>query len=1047
MPVVNPILNHPYEPPRRHYHTAADGSLDYGRILDGRRVYRPEMSSLPVGSGPQGDFGEWLSDDACQAHLINLLRREVGAWRDSSYQQPASPTRVTRELLHFWFDPARSPQRRLFFAQREAIETAIYLNEIAERANVGTHILNLLRIAQTGVSDNAVAQLPRIAFKMATGTGKTVVMAALLLYHYGNRQEYRHDPRFADAFLIVAPGITIKDRLSVLYADTDAPAPHLARDYYRQRDLLPNGSGWKDLLDGLNARLKIVNYHAFEPRALQGNQRSPLDGKRGPDGKKTEAKESPTQMLKRVLGGAFKPDSRLLVINDEAHHCYLPKAGNGNRRGGDDDDGQNNDRAARWFSGLMELGRRFKLTAVYDLSATPYFLSGSGYRAYELFPWVVSDFGLVEAIESGLVKIPFLPGRDNTQQLDMPVLLNLYDHIKDGLPGGSRRARKTVAATDSSPTTGEPPPQLPGMLISALDQFHGHYQRMLRRRRGLFETPPVFIVVCANTVVSKEVYKHIAGYERTLPDGSAVIAPGCYEEFSNFDPVTRQPRSRPPTLLIDSAALDEATVIDEAFKTIFAPEIAAFKRAYRLTHPQQSVEEIDDGDLLREVLNSVGKTGTLGAQVRCVVSVAMLTEGWDTKTVTHIVGIRAFASQLLCEQVAGRALRREHYDLRPYTLAGEQIADKDLHRYKPDNVIWKFPPEYAYLIGVPFQIFPGGDATPAIEVKPPDWKEVRALPERQAAYEITFPNVTAYRVLLRQDTVTADFSGLPPFLIDGTRWPLVTIMEAFGQQEPLSVREALAGLREQTVIYRVTRAALRAYFSDADGNPDLSRFPALRAIVETWYRDCVQVIGVSDSALFKKALWYLIEGQEKERVCQHLFRGITQHPDSVIAIQPLLDRAGPMGSTRHVFGRTARPVYKTIKSHVNGVVADTDQWEQIAAKTLEDLPFVLSYVKNAFLDFRIPYASGQRERFYEPDFIVRCQTPQRKEPVSLLLEMTGFSREKEDKKAAVKDFWLPAINQMDGQPFGEWGYLEIAGEAELKNMIQLLEDKVRQWPA
>ncbi|NJM10874.1 MAG: hypothetical protein HC889_02220 [Synechococcaceae cyanobacterium SM1_2_3] len=354
----------------------------------------------------------------------------------------------------------------------------------------------------------------------------------------------------------------------MLYADTDAPAPHLARDYYRQRDLLPNGSGWKNLLDGLNARLKIVNYHAFEPHALQGNQRSPLDGKRGPDGKKTEAKESPTQMLKRVLGGAFKPDSRLLVINDEAHHCYLPKAGNGHRRGGDDDDGQNNDRAARWFSGLMELGRRFKLTAVYDLSATPYFLSGSGYRAYELFPWVVMDFGLVEAIESGLVKIPFLPGRDNTQQLDMPVLLNLYDHIKDGLPGGSRRARKTAAAPDSSPTTGEPPPQLPGMLISALDQFHGHYQRMLRRRRGLFETPPVFIVVCANTVVSKEVYKHIAGYERTLPDGSTMTVPGCYEEFSNFDPVTRQPRSRPPTLLIDSAALDEATVIDEAFNRI-----------------------------------------------------------------------------------------------------------------------------------------------------------------------------------------------------------------------------------------------------------------------------------------------------------------------------------------------------------------------------------------------------------------------------------------------------------------------------------------------
>ena len=1046
MPAVNPILNHPYEPPRRHYHTAADGSLDYDRVLDGRRVYRPELPVLPVGSGPQGDFGEWLTDEACQAHLINLLRREVGAWRDSGYQQPASPTRVTRELLDFWFDPARPPQRRLFFAQREAIETAIYLNEIAEKANVGTHLLNLLHTAQTGVSENAAAQLPRMAFKMATGTGKTVVMAALLLYHYGNRQEYRHDPRFADVFLIVAPGITIKDRLSVLYADTDAPAPHLARDYYRQRDLLPHG--WTELLDGLNARLKIVNYHVFEPRTLQGNQRSPFDGKRGPDGKKTEAKESPTQMLKRVLGGAFKPDSRLLVINDEAHHCYLPKPGNGNRRSGDDDEGQDNDRAARWFTGLVELGRRFKLTAVYDLSATPYFLSGSGYRAYALFPWVVSDFGLVEAIESGLVKIPFLPGRDNTQQLEMPVLRNLYDHIKDGLPSGSRRAKKSAAAaSDAPPMVGEPPPDLPGMLIAALAQFHGHYRRAYQQRRGLFETPPVFIVVCANTVVSKEVYKHIAGYERTLPDGSTVIAPGCYEEFSNFDPVTRQPRSRPPTLLIDSSALDEAAVIDEAFKAIFAPEIAEFKRAYRVTHPQQSVEQIDDGDVLREVLNTVGKTGALGAQVRCVVSVAMLTEGWDCNTVTHIVGIRAFASQLLCEQVAGRALRREHYDLRPYTLDGELIADQDVHRYKPENVIWKFPPEYAYLIGVPFQIFPGGDATPAIEVKSPDWKDVRAMPDRQAAHEITFPNVTAYRVLLSEKTLTADFSGLPPFVIDGTRWPLVTIMEAFGQKEALSVREALTQLREQTVIYRVTRAVLRVYFSDADGNPDLSRFPALRAIVETWYRDCVQVVGVTDAALFKKALWYLIEGQETARVCQHLFRGITQHSDSVTAIQPLLDRTASTGSTRHVFGRTARPVYPTMKSHVNVVVADTDQWEQIVAKTLEDLPFVQSYVKNAFLDFRIPYVSGQRERFYEPDFIVRCQTEKQKEPVSLLVEMTGFNRDKVDKKAAVEDFWLPAMNGLAGQPFGHWDFLEVAGERDLQNLVGLLETKVAQWPA
>ena len=286
--------------------------------------------------------------------------------------------------------------RKLFFAQREAVETAIWLNEVAEKSNAGQYILTLLRNAQQKVSDDPADQLPRIAFKMATGTGKTVVMACLICYHYFNRQEYRNDTRFADYFLIVAPGITIKSRLGVLFVDTVNKNPKDIEDYYHVRALIP--ANMEHRLENLNARLVITNYHTFEPKTLQGNKKSPFDGKVNLKGEKidTDNKEDFTQVVKRTLG-KFKTGSRVLILNDEAHHCYLPKS---KGKTTDNEEADENARAAVWFSGLREIAKKFKLQAVYDLSATPYYLTGSGYEAYKLFPWVVSDFGLIEAIES-----------------------------------------------------------------------------------------------------------------------------------------------------------------------------------------------------------------------------------------------------------------------------------------------------------------------------------------------------------------------------------------------------------------------------------------------------------------------------------------------------------------------------------------------------------------------------------------------------------------------------------------------------------------------
>ena len=536
----SPILNGPYSEPAFHYATVEDGSLDYEDARPGRRIFSPQTPQIPIGRKPQASLYD-LNDFAAEYRdrLVNLLHEQVGLWRSQAY--PMVTSRVTRDLLNFWFqNPDRPDWKKLFFAQQEAVETAIWLNEVAHKSNAGTHILNELRLANETVED-AASVLPRIAFKMATGTGKTVVMACLILYHYFNRSEYRNDTKYADYFLLVAPGVTIRDRLGVLRVDISAPNDVDAADYYRQRQLVP--TAFNELLSGLNAKLVITNFHAFEPKMLSGNKRSPLDGKIGPDGQKMTALENTAQVFKRVMP-AFKPGRRLVVINDEAHHCYLPRA-----KGKDTDEEQSateNERAAVWFSGLRAMAARWRMTVVYDLSATPYFLSGSGWPAYSYFPWVVSDFGLIEAIEAGLVKIPFLPVEDSSQAIGEPVLRNLYESCKEGLPKkGQRTARADALKTQqdaeiatsaktkkkSNAAATEAPPELPPLLKQALQQFYQHYasyekglreqgeqRKDLLRDKVITKVPFIMSSSCTNGVAAYE-DKHTGAQRRIDADG------------------------------------------------------------------------------------------------------------------------------------------------------------------------------------------------------------------------------------------------------------------------------------------------------------------------------------------------------------------------------------------------------------------------------------------------------------------------------------------------------------------------------------------------
>jgi len=1010
----NPILNNPYREPERHYATNLDGELDYEKVVEGRRMFSGSVQTVPAPQRAQRSLLE-INQVAAASHgnhIINVLRREVKAWRDGGYQ---NATRLTRELLRFWFaNQERSFTQSLFFAQQEAIETAIFLNEVADRSNVGQRILSDLTAAHAESGN-----LPRIAFKMATGTGKTVVMGALIVYHFFNRLEYRNDVRFADNFLIIAPGITIRDRLGSLRVNTHSGTE--SPDYYRARFLVP--PGWTKELQQLNSKLVIVNYQALQPRTLQGNKRSPFDGKVGRDGKKSEAKEDISQVIKRILG-KFKADSRLLVMNDEAHHCYLPIKDDRTAEG--EDTKTENVRAAVWFSGLKEIAARFKVRSVYDLSATPYYLTGSGHDPYSLFPWVVTDFGLIEAIESGLVKIPFMPVSDDTQAIEMPVLRDLYKHVKQDLPKAGQKRRRARAKAEGEALK-EEPPRLPEIVKAAFKQFYEHYEEDLRDRRHsldargsaqleIQDTPPVFIFVCNNTSVSKEVFKYVAGYERApaSEEEPPQIVAGVYDLFSNFDPVTGQPRTKPPTLLIDSDALENSGQVDDDFRRVFEPEIEQFKRDYARVHGQGAAENITDAEILREVVNTVGKRNTLGAHVRCVVSVSMLTEGWDANTVTHIAGLRAFGSQLLCEQVAGRALRRKSYYLQGYDKAGQPTTDKRR------IAIYKFPPEYAHIIGVPFKLFKGGKtATPP----PDDTTRVVALPARARAYELTFPNIDGYRVDYPEGELTYSFAGIEDYEVDGSLLPTKTIM-ATGVEETtveLSVASVLA-MREQQIVYRVSKNLLRDYFSDDQRNPKFQRFHQLTAIVAEWYATKVRVLHKGQE--WKKLLYFC----DPKKLVAHVARAIYPGIDPEQRIRPILNYYNPTGSSRFVRGQTTRETYPIRHSHVNVVVIDSG-WEGKAAKVLDDLAeegHVLSWVKNAFLDFRIPYTDKEgEERDYFPDFIVRARTGSG-ETINLLIEVTGMKRDKPEKTWTVEHRWLPAANAIRQQyGWDRWEFLSI----------------------
>jgi type III restriction enzyme len=312
-------------------------------------------------------------------------------------------------------------------------------------------------------------------------------------------------------------------------------------------------------------------------------------------------------------------------LSDEAHHCYRRKPdGEDETLTGDDRiEAKSREEEARiWISGIEAVKAKIGVKAIYDLSATPFFLRGSGYPEGTLFPWVASDFSLIDAIEAGIVKVPRVPVADDSMTGDQPTYRDLWLRIREDLPKKGRN-------TDE--VGGEP--KLPVELQGALHSLYGNYEKYYRlweqnteaRARGI--TPPVFIVVCNNTNVSKLVFDYVAGWEKLIGE-KAVVQSGQLPIFRNDDGNGGW-LHRPNTILVDSQQLKSGESMSDDFKKIAAREIDDFKAEYRTRFPGRDAEYLTDEDLLREVMNTVGKAGKLGEHVKCVVSDSMLTEGWD----------------------------------------------------------------------------------------------------------------------------------------------------------------------------------------------------------------------------------------------------------------------------------------------------------------------------------------------------------------------------------------------------------------------------------
>jgi type III restriction enzyme len=1029
-PVDRPIICKPYEEPSAHWEY--DAITGAAHKASGRRPagYWYKDPRARAGAAQAQLFTDEHRSDL---PLVNALREDVDRWRDAHYR---GASQVTKDLLAHWRSTARS--RRLFFCQIEAVETIIYLAEMRLTGRTSRTGFQKFELSEVDLqrllrgekpedlklpegaawptlvdrpADARLLPLRRVAAKMATGSGKTIVMAMVIAWAFANRGRNPESIEFPNVVFVCCPNLTVKERLQVL-------RPERTDNYYDAFELVP--VKYRPLMG--SGRVIIENWHQLGPESPhKEGDRSYAVVDKGP--------ETPETLARRVLGDEQFERMPILVLNDEGHHCWRSAPDDDTRLTAEEKKAvqEEEKEALVWLRGLDLInnargGGLPGISLCVDLSATPFYIKGSGHPEGLPFPWVVSDFGLVDAIESGIVKIPRLPVKDDRSGKDEagrpdPQYFRLWHHITDGLSPTQKHA-------SGKPKADVVYARAHGALVQIAGQWKQRFDLIRDAKPDQEQIPPVLIIVCDNTDIADLFFRKISGEreeevvtiedledeeEDETPRGKKAKTKRVYGRGEVFPEHLSNTADRRYTIRIDSKLLADAESGDPS-KT-----------------KQVAAEE------LRKVVASVGKTGEPGEHIRCVVSVSMLTEGWDANNVTHVLGIRAFLSQLLCEQVVGRGLRRISYD--------------------PDPQTGLLPEEFVDVYGIPFSVIPFKGRPvdkPAPEDRPRH--HVRSVPDREEL-AIRFPIVDGFVFALKKGLIKCDLSKIERIKIDPRLEPVETFMSpaAGYQDQALAPRGPFETVRQtrseyyaqthlQTIQFQLAQRIVDILVSPTAADTGRAArvfrlqsrhqlFPQVLRAVQGYTDPAtgrVEYSGVDERELGVEKYAHLVV----ERLLPHI------EPDSSRGEQPLLpvlDRYRPVGGTETVDFLTPRPVMATTKSAVNLVVQDSG-WEGDAAMALEGCPAVHSYVRNDHLGLTMAYDFLGAAHSYEPDFIVRLVNG-----LYVVLEVKGYEvhdPERNEQKFTAAKRWCSAVNNL--AEFGTWEFL-------VCRQINTLRVTLEQW--
>ena len=926
------IINSPYEEPQRHWRYDRETRLF--DLVEGRRPAGYVVAT--PGSRSFDDPGIFV-----EIPLVNQIRPRVKAWREAGYPGVSS---ITKRLLEHWRDPEEFETRRFFFCQLEAVETLIWLTEAPAAERVGIEI--------PGDGGEFVRQ----CCKMATGSGKTIVMAMVIAWQVLNKVASPQDARFSKNVLVVAPGLTVKKRLEVLY-------PSAAGNYYEAFDIVPSA-----LLDKLRqGKVLVRNWHALAWESEEQIKKRKSVDKRG-----VKSDEAYT----REVLGEMANARNILVINDEAHHAWRVnwEAEGKYLRARDLKDSA--EEATVWVGGLDRLHRSRGILACYDFSATPFTPSGKKSSEEALFGWIVSDFGLNDAIESGLVKTPRVVVRDDAvpdARTYKSRLYHIYNDpdVKDDL---NRRAN--------------PEEPLPDLVLNAYYLLGYDWREAWKAWREVgLPTPPVMITVCNRTETAARV-KHAFDTKRIHID-----------ELCDPERI----------LHIDSKVLDEAEAKEEVDSGQWIVDSESEDETEPLAIIHKPLTTAQKAELLRQTVDTVGKAGQPGEKIQKVISVGMLSEGWDAKTVTHIMGLRAFTSQLLCEQVVGRGLRRTSYEVNPETGL--------------------FEAEYVNIFGVPFTFLPheGGENGPP----PPPTPKTAVEPDpAKAECEIRWPNVVRIDRVF-QPTLTLDWSKARPLELDAAQTAQVAELAPILEGKPdvtkvsrIELERLAREFRTQRIIFETARDVFDQMKHTWQGSREVLLAQLVR-IVEQFIRS--DRISISPPLFYQDELRRrLIITLNMSRVVQHVWEAVRQENTERLA--PVFDRDHPIRSTGEMrTWYTGKPCERTRKSHINVCIYDST-WEASDAFVLDDSDVVAAWVKNDHLGFEVLYVYRGVVRKYRPDFLVRLKNGD-----YLVLETKGQDIEQDQVKCRYLDEWVQAVNAHGG--FGHWRWAVAQHPGEIRDVL------------